>query len=111
MSVVDLTSPHFVMARLADIEHDLAMRQPGYELAAQRWFTAKREVERQRAIALLKSDHGSVTEKRAQGDLAAHGVEGSECEAEYEATRAVLKVLETRAMIAMAILKSQGRIT
>ena len=109
LDVADLSTPQQVMARLESIEHDLAIRQNALENAAREWFTAKREIERERARALLSSEASSVTEKKAQAEIAAGGHEGIEFEAEYEALKSVVRVLETRATVCMALLKSQGR--
>jgi hypothetical protein len=107
--VTDLSQPNAVQARLQSIEEDLAVRQNAYERAARAWFTAQREIVRVRAVKLLSSEATSVTEKKADADLAAYDVEGASAEAEYEALRAAVKVLELRATIGMSILKSQGR--
>lgn len=104
-----MTNPVSILAKLEEIERDMAERQPAYERAAQRWYHAKREQGRDYARALISSNADSVTEKKAHADLAAYETEGAESEAEFEATRAVLNVLDKRAMILMAILKAQGR--
>jgi hypothetical protein len=106
---VPLDSPAIVMQRLSEIERDLAERQNSYERAAGAWYAAQREIRRVHATALLGSPKTSVTEKKADADIAAAVCDGSEHEAVYESLKAVLRVLETRAMIAMAILKAQGR--
>lgn len=110
MSVLELDSPQLVMSRLTDIERDLAGRQNAYEAAARDWFTARREIEREKARALLSADEKSVTEKRARAELASLTADGFEHEAEYEALRAVIRVLETRATICMSILKAQSQV-
>lgn len=104
-----LSTPQAVQERLEAIENDLAQRQNLYESAALEWFKAQREITRLKAHALLNSDKESVTEKKADGDLAAYDVAGASAEAEYEALKAAVKVLETRATIGMSILRSQGR--
>lgn len=106
---VSLDNPAAVMARLADIENDLAERQNAYERAARTWYTAQREINRQRALALLTADEKSITEKKARAELAAYDVEGAAAEAEYEALKARVRMLETRATIGMSILKAQAR--
>ncbi len=108
--MTDLSAPYLVQERLEGIERDLAERQNAYENAARQWYGAQREINRQKAYSLLNSDRKSVTEKKAEGELAAYDVEGASAEAEYEALRAAVKVLETRATIGMSILKSQGRV-
>jgi len=107
MSLLD--NPVAVMARLAEIEDDLAIRQNLYEQAAGDWFTAQREIKRQWATALLASKAGTVAEKKAAADLAVATCPGAERESEYVALKAVLGVLETRATIGMSILKAMGR--
>lgn len=106
---VDLDSPAVVQHRLSEIERDLAERQNSYERAAGDWYAAQREIRRVHATALLASSKASVTEKKAEADIAASLCDGSEHEALYEASKAVIRVLETRANICMSILKSQGR--
>jgi len=105
----DLDSPAVVMHRLTQIERDLANRQNAFEAAARGWYAAQREIKKQHAIALLSSTKGSVTEKKAEADIAASVCDGAEFEADYEAQKAVVRVLETRANVCMSILKSQGR--
>jgi hypothetical protein len=104
-----LGDPRSVMERLAQIDYDLAMRQNLYEEAAGAWFTAQREIKRQWAVALLASEAGTVTEKKAEADIVAATCPGAERESEYVALKAVIGVLETRATIGMSILKAQGR--
>jgi hypothetical protein len=106
---VELDSPALVMRKLAEVEADLAERQNSFETSTGNWYTAQREIKRAHAIALLSSDEKSVTEKKAHADIAATACEGSLYEAEYEALKAVIRVLEQRSMILMALLKSQGR--
>lgn len=107
--LVDMTDPAAVMDRLARIENDLATRQNVYEAAARGWYAVRRDVERAHAMALLGSLAGSVAEKKAEADLAGLAVEGVERQDEYEALKAVIRVLETRGTICMSILKAQGR--
>lgn len=97
------------MQRLEGIERDLAMRQNTYESAARNFYTYKREVEHERARALLSAPQTSVTEKKAHAELEAYDVEGAGHEAEYEALKAVIRVLETRATICQSLLRSHGR--
>jgi hypothetical protein len=97
------------MARLAQIEKHLAELQNVYEEAAEKWYEAQREIKKAHALALLGSKKGSITEKKAEGDVAAYDVEGSESEAMYESVKGAIRVLETRASIGMSLLKAQGR--
>jgi hypothetical protein len=100
-------APGLVLRRLEEIEHDLATRQNVYEAAALAWFRAKRDKERARAIEFMKAT-GTVAERNAVADRET-ALMGVEAEAEYEALRAVIRVLETRASVAQSVLKSQGR--
>jgi hypothetical protein len=51
---------------------------------------------------------GSVAERNAQADVETCRI-GMEEEALYEATKAVMRTLETRATIGQSVLRSQGR--
>lgn len=107
MTTTSLASPQAVMDRLAEIENDLALRQNTLESAGLAWFKAKREKEHARAVAFLAAE-GTVAERSAIADRDT-ALDGRESEAEWEAVRAVVRVLETRANIGMSILKAQGR--
>jgi hypothetical protein len=102
-----LSHPGAVMARLEEIDADLAIRQNTLESAAKKWFTAKREKEKARAVAFL-SAQGTVAERAAKADEQT-ALDGKDEEAEWEAVKAVVRVLETRASIGQSILRSQGR--
>ena len=106
--VTDLSAPQLVMARLEAIEQDLAARQAALEAAARAWFMAKRQREHDRAVAFLSADGATVAERNALADQAT-ALDGREAEAEWEALRAVVRVLDTRATIGMGVLKAQGR--
>lgn len=98
-----------VQKRLEDIEADLQKRETALEDAARKWFVAKRDREKARAIAFLSAD-GTVAERSAKADLETTVV-GKEAEAEFEALRAVVRVLETRASIGQSLLRSMTRET
>ncbi len=104
---VDLTHPSAVMARLAEIENDLAIRQQTLESAGMEWFKAKRDREKARAEAFLGAE-GTVAERSAIADRQT-ALDGRDSEAEWEAVRAVVRVLETRASIGQSLLRAQGR--
>ncbi len=104
----DLSHPAAVMSRLADIEDDLAKRQNALEAAGLAWFKAKRDREKARAVAFLQAE-GTVAERQAIADRAT-ALDGKNEEAEWEALRAVVRVLETRASIGQSILRSQSRV-
>jgi hypothetical protein len=102
-----LSHPGAVLERLEAIDQDLALRQNTLEAAARAWFIAKRDKEKARAVAFLAAQ-GTVAELQAKADELT-ALDGKNEEAEFEAVRAVVRVMETRANIGMAILKSQGR--
>lgn len=104
---MSLSSPAQVQARLESIENDLATRQNDVETAAWVWFKAKREREKARAEAFLKAE-GSVAERNALADFETADI-GADSEAEFEAKKAVVRVLDTRAAIGMSILRAQTR--
>ncbi len=106
---VTLDSPAVVIARLQEIEDDLAIRQNALEASALAWFKAKRDREHARAVAYLTAEGGTVAERNAIADRET-SLLAANAEAEWEALRAVVRVLETRASIGMAILKSQARV-
>ena len=83
------------------------MRQNEYERAAFAWYRAKRDLEHDTAVAYLAAE-GTVDERRSKARKAVQGLYQDE-EASYEAIKAAVRVLETRASIGMALLKSQGR--
>lgn len=105
--MTDLSHPASVMHTLAQIENDLASRQNELENAAWAHFHAKREREAAWAREFISLE-GTVADRKARADLAVADV-GVLAEAKYEGLRAVVRVLETRATIGMAILKTQAR--
>jgi hypothetical protein len=96
-----------VLERLEAIETDLSERERDLEQAALDWFKAKRDVEHDYAVAYLAAD-GTVDERKSKARRVIEG-KGRDEEARYESLRAVVRVLETRANIGMALLKAQGR--
>lgn len=100
-----MDSPGLVIARLEEIEHDLALRQNTFEAAALAWFKAKRDKEKARAVAFLGAS-GTVAERQAIADRET-ALDGKNEEAEYEALKAVVRILETRASIGQSVLRSQ----
>lgn len=103
--MTDLSTPQAVMQRLAEIENDLALRQNALESVALSWFRSKRDREKARAVAFLSAE-GSVAERNALADRQT-ATDGVQDEALYESLRAVVRTLETRATIGMALLKAQ----
>jgi hypothetical protein len=106
-NALDLTSPSAVMEKLAAIEADLEVRQNAWEAAAMDWFRAKRDREKAWAVAFLANE-GTVAERKALADRHT-ALDGKEAEALYESLKAVIRTLETRATIGMALLKAQSR--
>lgn len=102
------TSPQAVINRLAEIEHELAIRQNVLEEVAMNWYRAKRDKEKARAVAFLRAE-GTVAERQARADEET-AIDGVEVEAEYESVKAVVRVLETRASIGQTLLRSQARV-
>jgi hypothetical protein len=102
-----LSHPSAVLERLEAIDQDLAARQNTLEAAARAWFIAKRDKEKARAVAFL-SAQGTVAERAAKADELT-ALDGKHEEAEWEAVKAVVRVLETRASIGQSILRAQGR--
>ncbi len=93
--------------RVEQIEADLARRQPVLEDAARKWFVAKRDRDRDRAIAFLGAT-GTVAERNAIADRDT-ATNGAMAEAEYEALKAVVRTLETRASIGQTLIRVNGR--
>ena len=103
----ELSDPARVIARLEEIERDLAVRQNALEAAAYSWFQAKRDREHERAVIFMRSA-GTVAERQAQADIET-AMSGKQEEAEWEALKAVVRTLEARASIGQSILRAQSR--
>lgn len=118
MSNATLSDPAAVQARLETIEEDLAVVQNDLEAAALEWFKARRDREKLHAERFVGTE-GTVGERNAEADkavaeLLVETADGDhlyvwEAEGRYEGLKAKARVLDTRAAIGMAILKSQGR--
>lgn len=104
---MSIPSPAQVMERLDAIDRDMAERLPRLEAAAQEHFLAKREKEKKRAEVFLTTE-GTVAERNASADRLTAET-GKTAEAEYEAIKAVVRVLEARSTIGAALLKAQSR--
>lgn len=99
--------PHQVLDRLEEIEQDLATRQNVLESAAVKWYRVKRDKEKARATAFLRAE-GTVAVRQALADQETALI-GRDEEAEYEAVRAVVRVLETRASIGQTLARTNAR--
>lgn len=106
---MNLDNPAAAMHTLTQIETDLAHLQNAWEDTASNWYEIQRDIRRAYARTLLTSKAGSVTEKKAEADLAALEADEDGVEAVHDALKHKHKLLESRAMICMAILKAQGR--
>lgn len=109
-----LASPQQVIARLQEIEHDLAERQNDWEEAAADRARLIRDWEHRYALCMKKAQGPNSEARKAAAFVMAAEMDDlyrhlTEAESTYEALRAVVKVLETRSTIGMSILRSQGR--
>ena len=99
-----------IQARLEEIDADLLTRTPKLERAAKDYFTVKRDYERAKSEAYLKTT-GTVGEREAATVLALWKADAYKslvvAEADYEAQKAVIRVLETRASIGQSLLRVQ----
>lgn len=103
-----LADPAAVQRRLDEIEEDLATRQNELEAAPLAHFRAKRNKERAYARAFLEAE-GTVAERTANASRLTSHI-GVEEEGAWEGKKAVVRVLDTRAAVGMAVLKAQGRV-
>jgi thermostable 8-oxoguanine DNA glycosylase len=115
-TIVNGLSPAGVMERLASIENDLGERQDEFDQAAGDSARLVREWEYRLAVAQTKATTGTdANARKAAAFVAAASQEDGlferlkEAEGQFAAARAAVKVLETRAMIGMGILKGLGR--
>lgn len=108
-------SPGPVLARLDEIEHDLDERQIEYECAARNRAKLVRDWDYRLALH-MKSAHGPNAEARKavalvtaieQDDLYERL---TDAESAFDALRAVIRTMETRASIGQSILRAQGRV-
>lgn len=103
-----MLTPAQIAMRLQELDEDLALRQNAYESAAEAWYRILREREYRYAIEFMRAQGATVTERReAARELTS--LIGVNEEATFEGLRAAIKVMDTRAMIGMALLKSAGR--
>jgi hypothetical protein len=98
-----------IIERLEEIEQDLGTRGPGYGKAAEDWTRKKREQEKVWADTYATAAGDAVTDKKAAAIKASIEI-GKEEEATFVGHKAVVDVLQTRAMIGMALLKSHDRV-
>lgn len=114
MTTATHSHPGAVMARLAEIEHDLAIRQNDLEEAADARARLVRDWEKRLARSQATAK-GSDAFARRQAALVMAADQDDlydqlrDAEGAYAALHAVVKVLEVRATVGMAILKAQSR--
>ena len=101
-------TPAQIQGRLEEIEQDLAKRQNLYEEAAEKWHRIVRDKEYKHALAFVGSTAETTTERREIAKLESALIGQAE-EAEYQGLKVAISVMEARAMIGMALLKSMGR--
>ncbi len=99
-----MLTPAQIQERLEAIEQDLGNRQNLYADSAEKWYRVLRDREHQHAVAFMSAT-GNTTERREEAKRQTALI-GMVEEAEYEGLRAAIKVMETRAMIGMALLRS-----
>lgn len=101
-----------IVARLEQIEVDLAERQARGERSAEDFHRAKRDWEEAHAQTYMKMDGAPTERKQAtllalcKGDTYKRLIVA---EAAYEGWRAAMRTLEARSMIGMALLKAATR--
>lgn len=109
-----MDNPALVMNRLAEIENALAEKQNALEQAAGDLVRAKRDYEHRHATVYLTTE-GTVAERQATTLIAIAAGDSelydrlTDAEADYDSLTRVVRVLDTRASIGMAILKAQSR--
>jgi hypothetical protein len=100
-------NPASIMQELAEIERSLGHRQNAFEDAAREWFK-KKATRAQRAASEFMRASGTVTERRQAANDKTANI-GVDEEAEYEAHKVSVDILQTRASICQSLLKAQGR--
>jgi hypothetical protein len=109
-----LATPGQVIAKLDEIERDLAGRLNDFEAAADDRARLIRDWEHRMAIHTARARGTSAEIRKANALVAAVEQDTlyerlTDAEARYDALRVVVKVLEDRSTIGMSILRAQGR--
>ena len=101
--------PASVMSRLESIEHDLANRQNTFAEAAGQRARLVRDVEYALAVEYAKAE-GNTTDRRMIAQATVGGSQDyrdlTAAEAVYDAAKAAVGVLQTRATISQTLLKT-----
>jgi hypothetical protein len=110
----DMTEAAQVMATLEEIERDLAERQNEHEQVARDKTSLIRDWDYRLALHLARATGSDAHSRKAKALVAA--IEQDDlydrlkaAESSYAALQTVTKTIESRAMVAMAILKAHGR--
>lgn len=108
------TDPVQVQQRLAAIEHDLQTRQGEYETAADNRARLIRDWDHRFAICMATAKGSNAESRKASALVTAIEKDDlyerlKDAEARFEASKVVVRTLETRATIGQSILRSQGR--
>ena len=98
-----MLDPAEIHDKLETIEKDLEVRQNPLGEAAQKWFAAKRDQEKAFAEAFIAAE-GSVEARKAAATVETSDI-GRVEEAEFEARKRAIAVLETRATILQTLAK------
>lgn len=98
-----MLEPVEIAERLEAIERDLEKRQTPLAEAADKFYKAKRDLEEARANSFI-STKGSVEQRKAQSIVDTTD-QGKVEEAEFEARKRAIMVLETRASILQTLAK------
>lgn len=109
-----LQHPGAVLNALEQIEKSLAEQQNDYEQAASDRATLVRKWEKRLALCRLKAKGNDADARKAAALVMAIDQDDlyerlMDAEGRFEGCRASIKVSETRAMIGLGILRSQGR--
>ena len=104
-----MNDPAAILRNLQEIEKDLADRQNDFSKAAGARARLIREVEYEQAVA-FKSAPGNTTEKRERAKVAVGESQEykdlTAAESTYDACKAAIGVLETRASINQTLLRT-----
>jgi hypothetical protein len=104
-----MNDPATILRTLQAIEQDLANRQNDFSEAAGKRARLVREVEYEQAVAFAKAP-GNTTEKRERAKVAVGASQAykdlTAAESTYDACKAAVGVLETRASIGQTLLRT-----
>lgn len=107
-------TPGQIEQRLQEIEEDMGHRANEYEQAAEDVARCHRDWEKRFAFARVRSTGSDADARKAAAFVAAYEPDDlfarmSDAEARHDAQKVAVRILENRATIGMALLKSAGR--